>query len=77
MIAQESFSFPAVPPADLDRIEGVFRDLSQSTGEPAYLSFASFKRDVFANFLPEKLAVVCRNYPSLLWIHSSFRCSSF
>lgn len=51
--------FPAVLPTDLNRIEAAFRDLSQNTGEPASLSFASFKRDVFANFLPEKLAVVC------------------
>ncbi|CAF0759373.1 unnamed protein product [Adineta ricciae] len=40
-------------PADLDRIEATFRDLTNATGE---LSYTSFKRDVFAHFLPEKLA---------------------
>ena len=41
---------------DLDRIETTFRDITNGTNE---LSYASFKRDVFANFLPEKLANVC------------------
>ena len=54
-----------VPPADLERIEAAFRDLSQNTGEPAYLSYASFKRDVFANFLPDRLASVRRTNHSL------------
>ncbi|CAF4722565.1 unnamed protein product [Rotaria sp. Silwood1] len=40
-------------PADLERIETTFRDLTNGTGE---LSYTNFKRDVFANFLPEKLA---------------------
>ncbi|CAF1131929.1 unnamed protein product [Adineta ricciae] len=38
---------------DLERIEATFRDLTNATNE---LSYISFKRDVFANFLPEKLA---------------------
>jgi len=45
-----------VPPADLERIETTFRDLTTGTGE---LSYTNFKRDVFAHFLPEKLAAVC------------------
>ncbi|CAF3727344.1 unnamed protein product [Rotaria sordida] len=40
-------------PADFERIETTFRDLTSGTGE---LSYTSFKRDVFAHFLPEKLA---------------------
>ncbi|CAF4716296.1 unnamed protein product, partial [Rotaria socialis] len=48
--------------ADLERIETTFRDLTNGTGE---LSFTNFKRDVFAYFLPEKLAnrlyQVCTN----------------
>lgn len=55
----------AVLPADLGRIEAAFRDLSQNTGEPAYLSYASFKRDVFASFLPDRLASVGRTKHSL------------
>jgi len=39
--------------ADLERIEATFRDLTNGASE---LSYTSFKRDVFANFLPEKLA---------------------
>ncbi|UJR27426.1 hypothetical protein I4U23_008715 [Adineta vaga] len=38
---------------DLERIETTFRDLTNGTSE---LSYTSFKRDVFAHFLPEKLA---------------------
>jgi hypothetical protein len=40
----------------LDRIETTFRDITNGTNE---ISYTSFKRDVFANFLPEKLATVC------------------
>lgn len=47
--------FCLVLQADLDRIETTFRDLTSGTGE---LNYTSFKRDVFANFLPEKLATV-------------------
>jgi len=42
-------------PADLERIETTFRDFTNGTGE---LSYTNFKRDVFAHFLPEKLAAV-------------------
>jgi hypothetical protein len=42
--------------ADLERIETTFRDFTSGTGE---LSYTNFKRDVFAHFLPEKLAAVC------------------
>ncbi|CAF0809558.1 unnamed protein product [Adineta steineri] len=49
-------------PLDLERIETTYRDLTSGTGE---LSYTSFKRDVFAHFLPEKLAgrlyQVCTN----------------
>ena len=41
---------------DLDRIEVAFRDITNGTNE---LTYTAFKRDVFANFLPEKLATVC------------------
>lgn len=44
-----------VLPVDLERIENTFRELTNTSGE---LSYTSFKRDVFANFLPEKLATV-------------------
>ncbi|CAF2834191.1 unnamed protein product [Rotaria sp. Silwood2] len=37
---------------DLERIEITFRELTNGTNE---LSYTNFKRDVFANFLPEKL----------------------
>jgi len=40
----------------LDRIETTFRGLTNGTNELDYLSF---KSEVFANFLPEKLANVC------------------
>lgn len=40
---------------DLERIESTFRDITNGTNE---LSYTSFKRDVFANFIPEKLANV-------------------
>ncbi|CAF1339296.1 unnamed protein product [Rotaria sordida] len=40
-------------PNDLERIEITFRDITNGTNE---LSYTNFKRDVFANFLPEKLA---------------------
>jgi hypothetical protein len=42
--------------ADLERIETTFRDLTNGSGD---LSYTNFKRDVFAHFLPEKLASVC------------------
>jgi len=55
-IQQFTFDFIyLVLPADLERIETTFRDLTNGSGE---LSYANFKRDVFANFLPEKLATV-------------------
>ncbi|CAM4750883.1 unnamed protein product [Rotaria magnacalcarata] len=38
---------------DLDRIETAFRELTTGTNE---LNYTNFKRDIFANFLPEKLA---------------------
>lgn len=47
--------FVLVHSTDLERIEITFRDLTNGTGE---LSYTSFKRDVFAQFLPEKLAAV-------------------
>ena len=47
--------FNLVCPADLERIETTFRDLTNGTSELGYIAF---KRDVFANFLPEKLADV-------------------
>lgn len=50
-----AFSFHLVHSADLERIETTFRDLTSGTGD---LSYTSFKRDVFAQFLPEKLAAV-------------------
>lgn len=37
-------------------METTFRDLTSGTNE---LHFNAFKRDVFANFLPEQLASVC------------------
>jgi hypothetical protein len=49
------FYLNLVLPADLERIETTFRDLTNGTGE---LSYTNFKRDVFAHFLPEKLAAV-------------------
>lgn len=54
--------FYLVLPADLERIETTFRDLTNGNGE---LSYTNFKRDVFAHFLPEKLATVC--YFSFSW----------
>lgn len=45
----------SVSQADLERIETTLRDLTNGTNE---LSLASFKRDVFSGFLPEKLANV-------------------
>ena len=50
------FFYSSVSQADLDRIETTFRDTTNGTNE---LNLTSFKRDVFANFLPEKLANVC------------------
>ena len=47
--------FLSVSSTDLERIETSFRDFTNGTGE---LSYTSFKRDVFANYLPEKLATV-------------------
>ena len=51
-------TFFSVSSVDLERIEATFRDLTNATNE---LSYVSFKRDVFANFLPEKLANVCKS----------------
>ncbi len=48
--------FSSVSQTDLDRIETAFRDI---TNGPNELNYISFKNDVFANFLPEKLANVC------------------
>jgi len=50
------FVFSSVSQTDLDRIETAFRDI---TNGPNELNYISFKNDVFANFLPEKLANVC------------------
>ena len=54
--------FFSVSPMDLDRIETTFRDLTSGTNE---LHFNAFKRDVFANFLPEQLASVCIEFKLL------------
>jgi hypothetical protein len=49
---------------ELDRIETTFRDLTNGANE---LSFTSFKRDVFPNFLPEALVTrlyqICSSSP--------------
>lgn len=54
-----------VSQADLDRIETTFREYTKGTNE---LDCASFKREIFANFLPEKLAQV--DYSSKLLKYS-------
>ena len=54
-ICSEKFSLYLVHPVDLERIETTFKDLTAGSGELAY---TNFKRDVFAQFLPEKLATV-------------------
>lgn len=46
----------SVSQTDLERMESTFRDLTSGSNE---LSFQAFKRDVFANFLPEQLTSVC------------------
>ncbi len=55
------FFYFSVSQVELDRIETTFRDLTNGTNE---LSFTSFKRDVFPNFLPETLVTVCILYQS-------------
>jgi hypothetical protein len=47
--------YSSVSQTELDRIETTFRDLTNGANE---LSFTSFKRDVFPNFLPEALVTV-------------------
>jgi hypothetical protein len=53
------YFYSSVSQSDLDRIETTFRDLTSGTNE---LNYTSFKSDVFANFLPEKLANVCISF---------------
>jgi hypothetical protein len=51
--------YASVSQIELERIETTYRDLTNGLNE---ISFTSFKRDVFPNFLPETLVTVCILY---------------